>query len=197
MPSSMTERDKPATASSAPEASPLVSSGRMDDDPQSKNSHAGAAGPGGSGMTATGLKVLALLAVQNSSKNLLLRFVMKEHPKFLKSAAILGVETVKLGASSVGSPVDDASCSVPVPCRRSPPKLLSPVAPLHRPRRAPISRERGDVHEARQTKRKSGRGSGSGLGMTSLCLNFFCVFLRLGFFRPFSWPFRPRCTAFK
>mmetsp|Transcript_12540 Transcript_12540/g.26706 ORF Transcript_12540/g.26706 Transcript_12540/m.26706 type:complete len:422 (+) Transcript_12540:264-1529(+) len=50
----------------------------------------------GSGITATGLKVLILLAIQNSSKNLLLRFVMKEHPKFLKSAAIIGVETVKL-----------------------------------------------------------------------------------------------------
>ena len=43
-----------------------------------------------------GLKVLVLLAVQNCSKNLLLRFVMKEHPKFLTSAAILGVEGVKL-----------------------------------------------------------------------------------------------------
>ncbi|KAL7544513.1 hypothetical protein ACHAWF_007890 [Thalassiosira exigua] len=49
-----------------------------------------------SGITATGLKVLLLLAVQNCSKNLLLRFVMKEHPKFLTSAAILGVEGVKL-----------------------------------------------------------------------------------------------------
>lgn len=48
------------------------------------------------GITATGLKVLILLAVQNCSKNLLLRFVMKEHPKFLTSAAILGVEGVKL-----------------------------------------------------------------------------------------------------
>jgi len=46
--------------------------------------------------TSTGLKVLLLLAVQNCSKNLLLRFVMKEHPKFLTSAAILGVESVKL-----------------------------------------------------------------------------------------------------
>ena len=49
-----------------------------------------------SGITSTGLKVLLLLAVQNCSKNLLLRFVMKEHPKFLTSAAILGVESVKL-----------------------------------------------------------------------------------------------------
>ncbi|KAL9181515.1 hypothetical protein ACHAXT_010320 [Thalassiosira profunda] len=51
------------------------------------------------GITATGLKVLILLAVQNCSKNLLLRFVMKEHPKFLTSAAILGVEGVKLALS--------------------------------------------------------------------------------------------------
>ena len=47
-------------------------------------------------ISASGLKVLILLAVQNCSKNLLLRFVMKEHPKFLTSAAVLGVETVKL-----------------------------------------------------------------------------------------------------
>lgn len=49
-----------------------------------------------SSISANGLKVLILLAVQNCSKNLLLRFVMKEHPKFLTSAAVLGVETVKL-----------------------------------------------------------------------------------------------------
>jgi UDP-sugar transporter A1/2/3 len=43
-----------------------------------------------------GLSVLILLAFQNCSKNLLLRFVMKEHPKFLTSAAVIGVEFVKL-----------------------------------------------------------------------------------------------------
>lgn len=42
------------------------------------------------GITAMGLKVLILLAVQNSSKNLLMRFVMKEKPKFLTSAAVIG-----------------------------------------------------------------------------------------------------------
>lgn len=52
--------------------------------------------PPNSAISANGLKVLILLAVQNCSKNLLLRFVMKEHPKFLTSAAVLGVETVKL-----------------------------------------------------------------------------------------------------
>lgn len=52
--------------------------------------------PPKSAISANGLKVLILLAVQNCSKNLLLRFVMKEHPKFLTSAAVLGVETVKL-----------------------------------------------------------------------------------------------------
>lgn len=49
-----------------------------------------------SGLTATGFYVLLLLVFQNCSKNILLRFVMKEHPKFLTSAAILGVEGVKL-----------------------------------------------------------------------------------------------------
>lgn len=77
------------TESSSYEVKPLVTSqngvNKIHDDSRS-----------GSSISSTGLKVLALLAVQNSSKNLLLRFVMKEHPKFLKSAAILGVEGVKL-----------------------------------------------------------------------------------------------------
>jgi UDP-sugar transporter A1/2/3 len=49
-----------------------------------------------SGITKTGLSVLILLAFQNCSKNLLLRFVMKEHPQFLTSAAVIGVELIKL-----------------------------------------------------------------------------------------------------
>jgi hypothetical protein len=46
------------------------------------------------GITAMGLKVLVLLAVQNSSKNLLMRYVMKEKPKFLTSAAVIGSGTL-------------------------------------------------------------------------------------------------------
>jgi hypothetical protein len=46
------------------------------------------------GISAMGLKVLILLAVQNSSKNLLMRFVMKEKPKFLTSAAVIGSGTL-------------------------------------------------------------------------------------------------------
>jgi len=52
-----------------------------------------------SGITAMGLKVLILLAVQNSSKNLLMRYVMKEKPKFLTSAAVIGSECTKLTLS--------------------------------------------------------------------------------------------------
>ena len=48
------------------------------------------------GLSTTGFYVLLLLAFQNCSKNLLLRHVMKDHPKFLTSAAILGVEGMKL-----------------------------------------------------------------------------------------------------
>lgn len=48
------------------------------------------------GISKTGLYVLILLAFQNCSKNLLLRFVMKEHPQFLTSAAVIGIESVKL-----------------------------------------------------------------------------------------------------
>lgn len=47
----------------------------------------------------TGLAVLCLLAVQNCSKNLLMRFVMKDQPKFLTSAAVLGSECIKLTLS--------------------------------------------------------------------------------------------------
>jgi hypothetical protein len=46
------------------------------------------------GITSMGLKVLILLAVQNSSKNLLMRFVMKEKPQFLTSAAVIGSGTL-------------------------------------------------------------------------------------------------------
>lgn len=50
-------------------------------------------------ITQTGLMVLLLLAVQNCSKNLLMRYVMKDQPKFLTSAAVLGSEFLKLSAS--------------------------------------------------------------------------------------------------
>eukprot|EP00980_Cylindrotheca_fusiformis_P025562 scaffold14082_cov135-Cylindrotheca_fusiformis.AAC.1 len=53
------------------------------------------------GISAMGLKVLILLAVQNSSKNLLMRFVMKEKPKFLTSAAVIGSECTKLTLSLI------------------------------------------------------------------------------------------------
>jgi UDP-sugar transporter A1/2/3 len=51
------------------------------------------------GISAMGLKVLLLLAVQNSSKNLLMRYVMKEKPDFLSSAAVIGSECTKLTLS--------------------------------------------------------------------------------------------------
>eukprot|EP00547_Thalassionema_nitzschioides_P007496 CAMPEP_0194203922 /NCGR_PEP_ID=MMETSP0156-20130528/3569_1 /TAXON_ID=33649 /ORGANISM="Thalassionema nitzschioides, Strain L26-B" /LENGTH=359 /DNA_ID=CAMNT_0038929783 /DNA_START=164 /DNA_END=1243 /DNA_ORIENTATION=- len=43
-----------------------------------------------------GLKILVLLAFQNCFKNLLMRFIMKDKPDFLTSAAVIGVEIVKL-----------------------------------------------------------------------------------------------------
>jgi UDP-sugar transporter A1/2/3 len=51
------------------------------------------------GISSMGLKVLILLAVQNSSKNLLMRYVMKEKPQFLTSAAVIGSECTKLTLS--------------------------------------------------------------------------------------------------
>lgn len=50
-------------------------------------------------VTATGLKVLVLLAIQNCTKNLLVRYVMKDQPKFLTSAAVVGSESTKLTLS--------------------------------------------------------------------------------------------------
>jgi UDP-sugar transporter A1/2/3 len=49
----------------------------------------------------TGLMVLVLLAVQNCSKNLLLRYVMKDAPKFLTSTAVLSSEFIKLTLSVI------------------------------------------------------------------------------------------------
>ena len=48
-----------------------------------------------------GLFVLILLAVQNCTKNLLMRFVMKDQPQFLTSAAVLGSECIKLSCSVI------------------------------------------------------------------------------------------------
>jgi solute carrier family 35 (UDP-sugar transporter), member A1/2/3 len=67
-----------------------------------KQSLPGSANAGtGGGISAMGLKVLILLAVQNSSKNLLMRYVMKEKPQFLTSAAVIGSECTKLTLSTL------------------------------------------------------------------------------------------------
>lgn len=52
-----------------------------------------------SGITSMVFMVLVALAIQNSSKNLLMRFVMQGRPKFLKSAAVIGSECTKLTLS--------------------------------------------------------------------------------------------------
>ena len=86
----MVALSSPSSASScSPRANSSTKQLEMGSESKKKN-------PNPSSISANGLKVLILLAVQNCSKNLLLRFVMKEHPKFLTSAAVLGVETVKL-----------------------------------------------------------------------------------------------------
>ncbi|KAL7464867.1 hypothetical protein ACHAXS_005195 [Conticribra weissflogii] len=50
-------------------------------------------------ITKAGLYVLLLLAFQNAFKNILLRYVMRDHPQFLKSTAVMGIESVKLTLS--------------------------------------------------------------------------------------------------
>lgn len=52
-----------------------------------------------SAISRTALMVLMLLAAQNCSKNLLMRYVMRDQPKFLTSAAVLGSEFTKLSSS--------------------------------------------------------------------------------------------------
>ena len=51
------------------------------------------------GITSAGLKVLALLAVQNCSKNLVMRYAVQDKPDFLYSAAVIGSELTKLTLS--------------------------------------------------------------------------------------------------
>mmetsp|Transcript_43452 Transcript_43452/g.64449 ORF Transcript_43452/g.64449 Transcript_43452/m.64449 type:complete len:406 (-) Transcript_43452:147-1364(-) len=53
----------------------------------------------GSSISAMGFKVLCLLAVQNCSKSLFMRYIMKDQPDFLKSAAVIASELVKLTLS--------------------------------------------------------------------------------------------------
>lgn len=53
------------------------------------------------GITAMGLKVLLLLSFQNAFKNILMRVVMKDHPGFLLSTAIIIVEALKLLFSTI------------------------------------------------------------------------------------------------
>jgi len=47
----------------------------------------------------TGFAVLCLLVIQNSSKTLLLRYIMRDKPDFLTSAAVFGSEIIKLVCS--------------------------------------------------------------------------------------------------
>lgn len=52
-------------------------------------------------ISATGLKVLVLLAVQNCSKNLIMRYAVQDKPDFLYSAAVIGSELTKLTLSTL------------------------------------------------------------------------------------------------
>ena len=55
----------------------------------------------GGGITAAGLRVLVLLAIQNCSKNLIMRYAVKDKPEFLYSAAVIGSELTKLSLSTL------------------------------------------------------------------------------------------------
>eukprot|EP00521_Asterionellopsis_glacialis_P009405 CAMPEP_0195285818 /NCGR_PEP_ID=MMETSP0707-20130614/3514_1 /TAXON_ID=33640 /ORGANISM="Asterionellopsis glacialis, Strain CCMP134" /LENGTH=433 /DNA_ID=CAMNT_0040345371 /DNA_START=85 /DNA_END=1386 /DNA_ORIENTATION=- len=77
------------------------SSGNIDLDKAATTTNPATVGADSTTITSTGLKVLVLLAVQNCSKNLLMRFIMKDRPQFLTSAAVIGVETIKLILSTL------------------------------------------------------------------------------------------------
>lgn len=69
---------------------PLVQHPKAEEDAYSNDKSTSSA------ISKAGLQVLILLAVQNCSKNLLMRYVMKDQPQFLTSAAVIGVEAIKL-----------------------------------------------------------------------------------------------------
>jgi len=46
--------------------------------------------------SAWGYKFLFLLAIQSTVKNLVLRFVMRDQPKFLISTAVIGVQVIRM-----------------------------------------------------------------------------------------------------
>jgi UDP-sugar transporter A1/2/3 len=80
----------------------IIDEGTVDTAPLNDNTsskHSKASSSGSSIVTRTGLMVLCLLAVQNCSKNLIMRAVMKDQPKFLTSAAVILSEFLKLSAS--------------------------------------------------------------------------------------------------
>jgi UDP-sugar transporter A1/2/3 len=80
----------------------IIDEGTVDTAPLNDNTgskHSRASSGGSSIVTRTGLMVLCLLAVQNCSKNLIMRAVMKDQPKFLTSAAVILSEFLKLSAS--------------------------------------------------------------------------------------------------
>jgi len=77
----------------------LIATAKNSNDTSAPGVGVGSGSGSGSGISTMGLKVLLLLAVQNSSKNLLMRYVMKEKPTFLTSAAVIGSECIKFTTS--------------------------------------------------------------------------------------------------
>ena len=70
-------------------------------DKQGGNDHVTTTSSSQGGISSMGLKVLVLLALQNSFKNILMRFVMKDQPSFLLSTAVITIESLKLLLSSM------------------------------------------------------------------------------------------------
>eukprot|EP00586_Coscinodiscus_wailesii_P006499 CAMPEP_0172488902 /NCGR_PEP_ID=MMETSP1066-20121228/18616_1 /TAXON_ID=671091 /ORGANISM="Coscinodiscus wailesii, Strain CCMP2513" /LENGTH=388 /DNA_ID=CAMNT_0013256403 /DNA_START=143 /DNA_END=1309 /DNA_ORIENTATION=+ len=71
-----------------------------DDNNDPKNESKVTTAPSAPGtVTKIGFAVLILLAVQNCAKNIIMRYVMKDSPAFLKSAAVLSSEFTKMSLS--------------------------------------------------------------------------------------------------
>ena len=86
-----------ASSSSSGNSSAAAAANQNTNTPNNTNSNTST----GTGISQMGYFVLILLAVQNCSKNLLMRYVMKDSPKFFTSTAVLCCECMKFTFSVI------------------------------------------------------------------------------------------------
>ena len=76
-----------------------IESSRLLEDSEKKHAEAKVPTSTAGNISVAGMKVLLLLAFQNCSKNLIMRYAMQTKPDILYSAAVIGSETTKLTLS--------------------------------------------------------------------------------------------------